>query len=251
MSASKKWKTTDIIFVLCGLCVCWGLYSLTRQADESAQRPLYKVNAVSPLPIKPKLAEASIKSESNKSHSIVGETSNSKPAILMELERESKLVGDLTDDPNAIEIRIRQRAQQLSKEELQVLEETSVNEANDQDERLMAVYYLMKAGPKAHNNLQALLYKDSAVLKKIGAPHSHEEARYGFEMSLRTMALQALEDNVQASKGRLKIRNESFRQTQLDNSYLQGLLKIALIGEANRRPLLREFIDRNLSGGTL
>lgn len=175
-----------------------------------------------------------------------------EPTTLTQLQIEIKEQADRLHNfgpPDDVENEILRRAQLLTEAEMDSLESKVIQNSLPQDHRLISVYYLKQAGPKAHEHLQRILFKEFAGSSTTAKPLSIEDLERQFELNIRVLALLGIENNVYETRGRLKVRMSTGVEPQ--DTYLKGLLKIALLGEKVSRPLLRYFIQKSTTGESL
>jgi len=156
------------------------------------------------------------------------------------VEHEALHLYDVDPDPKATENRLRSFAVTMSNDELAELTTLATNEYGSHDQRTLAVYLLTLVGPAAQQALLKVFLNPTNTLDQPAPVHSFQEKQQEHEYSIRTMALQAIEQNMHQTK------NTFVTPENLKNSYLNGLLKIVRLGEKMRRPMLKEFIDKNL-----
>ncbi len=163
------------------------------------------------------------------------------------LKKEAAHLYDFDQNSNFFQDRIRSQVNQFSVDQLDQLRVIAIDESFNQDERLVAVYYLKSAGSQAHRQLQDIFFSDSPLLHVKAKAHSTILMHQEFEVNLRSMAIESVEENIFNSGGQLKL--DQLKDYKLANNYLNGLYRLVALGEKSRRPLLKEFIDHQLVEG--
>lgn len=163
-----------------------------------------------------------------------------KSKVAAVIESEAKRLYNTDSNPENTNARLRLFAKTLDNSELNELTLTAINENVEFDQRNLAVYLLTLAGPAAQESLLNFFFNPSNILNQTVQSHSIQEIQQNNEISIRTMALEAIERNLHQTK------KTFLTSEKLKNSYLSGLLKIVRLGEKMQKPMLKEFIDQKL-----
>lgn len=140
---------------------------------------------------------------------------------------------------------LQKMARRLTESQIQYLEEVSLDELADQDERVAAMYILTLSGTQGHNSLLKVVITPSSMLQGAARPHSVGEMKQNFEFSLRLMAMEALERN--SLLGEALIPIDSKILNQIKDGKLRRLFGLVLEGQRNQQPLLKKFIDQQIA----
>ncbi len=170
-----------------------------------------------------------------------GTTAHPQASLHERITREAKHLYDLNDKPNDTETRLKIEAQALSESQISELGEIAMNEHGDSDERTIAVYMLTLTGSRAQQTLLQIFMSPAKVFAEPAAAHSIKENQRQREYALRTMALEAVEFN---------LHRTDFSQplpVSVGDFYLNGLLKIVKLGQLQHHPILKDFINQQLS----
>lgn len=174
------------------------------------------------------------------------ETKNT--SLSLRIAQEAFNLYEFEEDPAAIDKRIQDFTAAMTPAQVRELEVIALNEHGDADQRLVAVYYLTQAGAKAQSSLWRIFINPTTLFKNIASAHSIGEEKQNLEISLRTMALQAMEENIYQSQGRLQIPDLTNINLPM---YLQGLYKMVAVGKKADQPLLKKFINETFENEKL
>jgi hypothetical protein len=156
------------------------------------------------------------------------------------LNNEAPALDSLDENPDATEDRLREIASNLTTDEINELSTLVVNGDHAANEKVLATYLLTLVGPRAQNGLTRIFVSNSENLNKQFPPHSVEESIQQGELSMRLMALQAIETNLHSSRLHFP------KEVRSANTYLNNMAKLVRLGEATQRPLLRETLASNI-----
>lgn len=161
------------------------------------------------------------------------------------IQSEIKNLSSFNHDSKQEEVRLKTLATHFSLSELDELKDTALDVNQNFDKRKIAIYFLKIAGINAHFQMQEIALAPNPYLEFKPEAHSVELEKQIFEISLRTTALKVIDENLYQSKYTLK--SFSKRNISVNNSYLQGLIRILLTGEKEKQPILTRYFQQALN----